>query len=122
TQSIIINPIAAIILSLYMGRLLARIERRFNPDALPFSVKEHVLIGIFANCGSAFGNGNAYAIDIVTIMKQFYNVHLPFFPAFLLVTTTQVLGYGWAGMFRRYLVEPAHMWWPTDLVYVSLYR
>ncbi|CAI5522535.1 unnamed protein product, partial [Closterium sp. Naga37s-1] len=122
TQSIIINPIAAIILSLYMGRLLARIERRFNPDALPFSVKEHVLIGIFANCGSAFGNGNAYAIDIVTIMKQFYDVHLAFFPAFLLVTTTQVLGYGWAGMFRRYLVEPAHMWWPTDLVYVSLYR
>ncbi|CAI7898844.1 unnamed protein product [Closterium sp. NIES-54] len=55
-------------------------------------------------------------------MKQFYNVHLSFFPAFLLVTTTQVLGYGWAGMFRRYLVEPAHMWWPTDLVYVSLYR
>ncbi|CAI5983460.1 unnamed protein product [Closterium sp. NIES-64] len=164
TQSIIINPIAAIILSLYMGRLLARIERRFNPDALPFSVKEHVLIGIFANCGSAFGNGNAYAIDIVTIMKQFYDVvsascptaptpscphallpprppaptpplphtsitthphHLAFFPAFLLVTTTQVLGYGWAGMFRRYLVEPhvelAHMWWPPDLVYVSHY-
>ncbi|GJP32898.1 hypothetical protein CLOM_g17484 [Closterium sp. NIES-68] len=106
TQSIIINPIAAIILSLYMGRLLARIERRyFNPDALPFSVKEHVLIGIFANCGSAFGNGNAYAIDIVTIMKQFYNVQLGFFPAFLLVTTTQVLGYGWAGLFRRYLVR-----------------
>ncbi|KAK1303622.1 Oligopeptide transporter 7 [Acorus calamus] len=36
--------------------------------------------------------------------------------------TTQVLGFGWAGMFRRYLVEPAAMWWPHNLVQVSLFR
>lgn len=34
----------------------------------------------------------------------------------------QVLGYGWAGIFRKYLVEPAAMWWPYNLVQVSLFR
>ena len=34
----------------------------------------------------------------------------------------QILGFGWAGIFRRYLVEPAAMWWPTNLVQVSLFR
>lgn len=34
----------------------------------------------------------------------------------------QVLGFGWAGIFRKYLVEPAAMWWPANLVQVSLFR
>ena len=38
------------------------------------------------------------------------------------VVCTQVLGFGWAGIFRRYLVEPAAMWWPSNLVQVSLFR
>ncbi|XP_021626945.1 oligopeptide transporter 6 isoform X3 [Manihot esculenta] len=38
------------------------------------------------------------------------------------MTTTQVLGFGWAGIFRKYLVEPGEMWWPTNLVQVSLFR
>ena len=34
----------------------------------------------------------------------------------------QILGYGWAGMLRKYLVEPAEMWWPSNLAQVSLFR
>ena len=34
----------------------------------------------------------------------------------------QVLGYGWAGLLRKYVVEPAHMWWPNTLVQISLFR
>ncbi|XP_021283884.1 oligopeptide transporter 2-like isoform X2 [Herrania umbratica] len=33
-----------------------------------------------------------------------------------------VLGYGWAGIMRKFVVEPAHMWWPSSLVQVSLFR
>ncbi|RZC91776.1 hypothetical protein C5167_027834 [Papaver somniferum] len=33
-----------------------------------------------------------------------------------------VLGYGWAGLLRKYVVGPAHMWWPSTLVQVSLFR
>ena len=35
---------------------------------------------------------------------------------------TQVLGYGWAGVMRKNVVEPTHMWWPGTLVQVSLFR
>jgi hypothetical protein len=34
----------------------------------------------------------------------------------------KVLGYGWAGLMRKYVVQPGHMWWPGTLVQVSLFR
>ncbi|PON31561.1 Tetrapeptide transporter [Parasponia andersonii] len=33
-----------------------------------------------------------------------------------------MLGYGWAGLFRTYLVDSPYMWWPQNLVQVSLFR
>lgn len=33
-----------------------------------------------------------------------------------------MLGFGWAGLFRKFLVEPGEMWWPSNLVQVSLFR
>lgn len=92
----------------------------FNPG--PFNMKEHVLITIFANAGCAFGNGAAYGVAIVTIIVAFYRRGISFLAGWLLTITTQVLGYGWAGLLRRYVVEPAHMWWPSTLVQVSLFR
>ena len=91
-------------------------EFTLNPG--PFNVKEHVLITIFANSGA----GNVYSIHIVSAVKLFYKKELTFFVALLVVLTTQMLGFGWAGLFRRYLVEPASMWWPQNLVQVSLFR
>ncbi|XP_009773684.1 oligopeptide transporter 7-like [Nicotiana sylvestris] len=91
-------------------------EFTLNPG--PFNVKEHVLITIFANSGA----GNPYAIHVVSAVKLFYKQKLSFWVALIVVITTQVLGFGWAGIFRRYLVEPAAMWWPQNLVQVSLFR
>ncbi|XP_048235829.1 oligopeptide transporter 1 isoform X2 [Ricinus communis] len=42
--------------------------------------------------------------------------------AMLLTQTTQMLGYGWAGVFRKFLVDSPYMWWPANLVQVSLFR
>ncbi|KAL0463733.1 UNVERIFIED_CONTAM: Oligopeptide transporter 7 [Sesamum latifolium] len=91
-------------------------EFSLNPGT--FNVKEHVLITIFANAGAA----NPYSIHIVSAVKIFYGQRLTFWVALGVVLTTQVLGFGWAGLFRRYLVEPASMWWPQNLVQVSLFR
>ncbi|KAI7991501.1 Oligopeptide transporter 4 [Camellia lanceoleosa] len=97
-------------------------SKLFSLNPGPFNMKEHVLITIFANAGSAFGNGPAYAVGIVTIIKAFYKRKISFLAGWLLIVTTQVLGYGWAGLLRKYVVEPAHMWWPSTLVQVSLFR
>lgn len=33
-----------------------------------------------------------------------------------------MLGYGWAGIFRKFLVDSPYMWWPSNLIQVSLFR
>jgi len=53
-------------------------------------MKEHVLITIFANAGSAFGSGDAYAVGIITITKSLYKRKIDFFAGLLVVITTQV--------------------------------
>ncbi|GJM86514.1 hypothetical protein PR202_ga02380 [Eleusine coracana subsp. coracana] len=135
TEPLIVTQITVQVASLPVGHFMARVlpRRRFRAPAMlgggewslnpgPFNIKEHVLISIFANAGFAFGNGNAYAVMIVDIIRAFYKRNISFVAAWLLVITTQVLGYGWAGLMRKYVVEPAHMWWPNTLVQVSLFR
>ncbi|XP_004502063.1 oligopeptide transporter 7-like [Cicer arietinum] len=128
TEPLTITAISAQIAVVPLGQLMAsKITKRvffkgtsweFTLNPGPFNVKEHVLITIFANSGA----GTVYAIHIVTAVKVFYHKHISFSVSLLVVITTQVLGFGWAGIFRRYLVEPAAMWWPANLVQVSLFR
>ncbi|KAJ8551102.1 hypothetical protein K7X08_000472 [Anisodus acutangulus] len=130
-EPLVITMITVQVATLPVGRLMAKVlpTRKFkimsweftlNPG--PFNMKEHVLISIFANAGSAFGNGPAYAVGIVDIIKAFYFRNISFLAGWILVVSTQVLGYGWAGIFRKYVVDPAEMWWPSSLVQVSLFR
>ncbi|XP_022140880.1 oligopeptide transporter 6-like isoform X1 [Momordica charantia] len=123
-----VSSIAAQIAVVPIGHLMAktlptrplfkgtRFEFTMNPG--PFNIKEHVLITIFANSGA----GSVYATHILTAVKLLYKRQLTFVPALLIMLTTQILGFGWAGIFRKYLVEPGEMWWPSNLVQVSLFR
>ncbi|XP_008803572.1 oligopeptide transporter 4-like isoform X2 [Phoenix dactylifera] len=134
TEPLIITQISIQVASLPVGHFLARVlpaakfrlpgfgDRQFSLNPGPFNMKEHVLISIFANAGYAFGNGPAYGVGIVNIIRAFYKRTISFTAGWILIITTQVLGYGWAGLMRKYVVEPAHMWWPTTLVQVSLFR
>jgi OPT family oligopeptide transporter len=127
-EPLTVTAISAQIAVVPLGRLMAAAlpERVFfrgrpweftlNPG--PFNVKEHVLITIFANAGA----GSVFAINVITAVRVFYGKRISFFVSLLVVLTSQVLGFGWAGIFRRYLVEPAAMWWPSNLVQVSLFR
>ncbi|KAK4365541.1 hypothetical protein RND71_016899 [Anisodus tanguticus] len=116
TEPLTITAISAQIAVVPLGQLLAaKITKRiflqgskweFTLNPGPFNVKEHVLITIFANSGA----GTVYAIHVVTAVKVFYQKNITFFVSLIVIITTQVLGFGWAGIFRRYLVEPAAMW------------
>ncbi|XP_031399088.1 oligopeptide transporter 1-like [Punica granatum] len=90
----------------------------FSLNPGPFNLKEHVLITIFANTGS----NSVYALGIITIIKAFYVRPISPVAALMLSQTTQMLGFGWAGMFRKFLVDSPYMWWPANLVQVSLFR
>ncbi|KAL0353321.1 UNVERIFIED_CONTAM: Oligopeptide transporter 3 [Sesamum angustifolium] len=94
----------------------------FSLNPGPFNIKEHVIITVMANCGVSTGGGDAYSIGAITVMKAYYKQSVNFLCALLIVLTTQILGYGWAGMLRKYLVDPVEMWWPSNLAQVSLFR
>ncbi|CAN8326030.1 unnamed protein product [Cochlearia groenlandica] len=129
SNQLMVSSVVAQIVTLPLGKLMAKTlptktfrligtswSGTLNPG--PFNVKEHVLITIFANTGA----GGAYATSIITIVKAFYHRDLNPAAAVLLMQTTQLLGYGWAGMFRKFLVDSPYMWWPSNLVQVSLFR
>jgi hypothetical protein len=101
SQPLIISAIAAQVASLPLGRLMAatlptrpfrlpftKWEFSLNPG--PFNMKEHVLITIFANAGSAFGSGEARAVEIITITKALYKRKIPFFAGLMVAITSQV--------------------------------
>lgn len=98
-----------------MEKVIPR-SRFFNPG--PFSMKEHVLITVMSNCAY----NTSYAVDIITVQTLWYKQDIGWGGGFLLVMTTQLLGYGMAGVLRPYLVYPASMVWPANLVNVSLFR
>lgn len=96
----------------FMG---GRISFNLNPG--PFNMKEHALVVLMAN--AAYGGGAGYFTDILQAQVAFYGLDWGWGFAILLGFTTQCVGFGLAGLFRRWLVEPASMIWPSNLVNTS---
>lgn len=102
TEPLIVTQITVIIAALPVGHFLHAVlpetqfripgfgSRKFSLNPGPFNMKEHVLISVFANAGSAFGSGSAYAVGIVNIIKAFYGREISFLASWLLIITTQV--------------------------------
>ncbi|KAG0310137.1 hypothetical protein BGZ97_012762 [Linnemannia gamsii] len=110
-----------------MGRAMARIlpteaisigkfSLSLNPG--PFNIKEHALIGIAVSTAASA----AYAIIVLSAMDLYLHLRINALGSLLLILTTQCVGYGMAGMLRKYLVYPAEMvWWP-NLIQVVFYN
>ncbi|KAK7317104.1 hypothetical protein RJT34_01060 [Clitoria ternatea] len=127
TQPLFVTSISAQIAVVPVAHFMARMlpTRVFFKDTCfefslnrgPFNIKEHVLITIFANSGA----GTVSATHILSAVRLIYKRKLNFLPSLLLMLSSQVMGFGWAGLFRKFLVEPGEMWWPSNLVQVSLF-
>ncbi|KAJ3040976.1 hypothetical protein HDV00_010048 [Rhizophlyctis rosea] len=88
-----------------------------NPG--PFTIKEHVLITVIAGAGGiAYGTDNVIAQKASNLMG---NTSISLLPSLCWVLTTQLLGFGLAGLARRFLVRPAAMLWPSTLSTVALF-
>ena len=90
------------------------IEFSLNPG--PWNIKEHVLVYIMANVAV----GSPYALNAVIVAEQFYGISLNYWFSLTLILATQLTGFGLAGMTRRFLVWPASMIWPQNLVCCTL--
>ncbi|KAI0739693.1 OPT oligopeptide transporter [Daedaleopsis nitida] len=121
--SVTINSIVAQLLSFPIGRLWARVVPNvkifgiaINPG--PFTLKEHVLITIMATVGYQ----SAYATDIVAVQRVYYNQIYNFSYQWLIVMSTQLIGFSIGGIARRFLVSPPSMIWPANLVTCALFN
>ncbi|KAH6590841.1 hypothetical protein BASA61_005088 [Batrachochytrium salamandrivorans] len=120
TNSFFISGNVVALLSYPLGVLWAALLPRSILNPGPFSIKEHVLAYTIA---SAAG-GAPYGIENVIgqYFDEFMNdKNVTFWNSTLFILSTQMVGYGLAGMTRRFLVRPAAMYWPTSLPVVALF-
>jgi len=79
--------------------------------------KEHACVYISSNVSFGF----AFATDVIVEQTQFYHQDISIVYQLLLTISTQVLGYAFAGLTRRYLVRPPSMIWPGTLMSTAMF-
>lgn len=82
----------------------------FNPG--PWNIKEHALVYMMANVSTS----SPYALFSVVVAEFNYGHKFGFWFAAILILATQMTGFGLAGLSRKFLVWPASMLWPSNLV------
>ncbi|KAH7162194.1 OPT oligopeptide transporter protein-domain-containing protein [Dactylonectria estremocensis] len=132
--SIAISTYVVQLLSMPLGVLMAKWlpEKVFrlgpwsfmlNPG--PFSQKEHILIAMMSNVAFGGHSTGAYIVSIIQVLKldRFYGETVLSNSISWQITTllaTQLMGYGCAGMARRFLVYPPAMIWQRPLANIAL--
>lgn len=119
-QTITVSIIFLAVIAYVLGEVFALLPRfglvgRFlNP--FPFNSKEHVFIVIMASSGAT----SAVATEILAAQRLYYDMKPNPGAAIFLVISSQLLGYGIAGLLRGLLVQPTKMLWPINLPVNSL--
>ncbi|KAI0305716.1 OPT oligopeptide transporter [Multifurca ochricompacta] len=85
-----------------------------NPG--PFNIKEHTAIVIMASTASTV----AVAMEVIAALDLFYDIRLNHVVAIFQIFSSQMIGYGVAGLLRDLLVYPTYAFYPTYISVVTL--
>jgi hypothetical protein len=88
----------------------------FSLNPGPWNIKEHVLVFMMANVSL----NSPYAMNAIVVGEFNYGYKTDYWFGLILVLATQLTGFGIAGLCRRFLVWPASMIWPQNLVICTL--
>ncbi|KAG5799823.1 hypothetical protein H9Q69_001131 [Fusarium xylarioides] len=101
-----------------VGVTVFGVRHSLNPG--PFNKKEHMLITIM----SSISMGTPYTNYIVWIQYLPFYFNQPYAISIgyqlLLGLSSKFIGYGLAGICRRFLIYPSYCLWPTTLVSIAL--
>ncbi|KAF5343654.1 hypothetical protein D9758_014690 [Tetrapyrgos nigripes] len=121
--SVTLTTLVAQLLAYPIGRAWAKVIPNvtvcgvaLNPG--PFSIKEHVLVTIMASVGAM----SAYATDLIAVQRVYYNQTYNFSYQWMVVMSTQLIGFSIGGIAKRFLVQPPAMIWPVQLVSATLFN
>ncbi|OLN97303.1 Glutathione transporter 1-like protein 1 [Colletotrichum chlorophyti] len=79
--------------------------------------KEHTCVYVSSNVSFGF----AFATDVIVEQSKFYHQEATITYQLLLILSTQILGYAFAGLTRRFLVRPSGMIWPGTLMSAAMF-
>ena len=122
-----LSSYAVQLLSWGMGDAMARwlpkrtftvLSYSFSLNPGPWNAKEHALI-VVAYWGSCY---TAYGLGPLSALELYYGRKLNAGWGILFLLTTQMIGYGFAGIFRDILVRPPKMYYPGVLPNVALFN
>ncbi|KAK4218481.1 oligopeptide transporter 6 [Rhypophila decipiens] len=122
-----LSSYAVQLLSWGMGDAMARwlptrsfslFGRSFSLNPGPWNAKEHSLI-VVAYWGSCY---TAYGLGPLSALEMYYGRKLNAGWGILFLITTQMIGYGFAGIFRDILVRPPKIYYPGVLPNVALFN
>ncbi|KAI0008767.1 OPT-domain-containing protein [Xylariaceae sp. FL0662B] len=101
-----------------VGFTLWGVRHSLNPGA--FSRKEHMLITIMANVSwnYPYTNNIIWVQYLPTYFNQSYAGQFSY--QIIIALATNFIGYGMAGIVRRFLVYPSYCVWPASLVTIAL--
>lgn len=119
-QAIYVSIVFMTVIGYALGETLALIPRKgafltfLNP--FPFNSKEHAFIVIMASAAAT----NAVSTEILAAQRLYYGMDPNPGAAIFLVISSQLLGFGIAGLLRSVLVQPTRMLWPINIPVVTL--
>ncbi|XWX02244.1 hypothetical protein V2A60_010279 [Cordyceps javanica] len=100
------------------GVTLCGVRHSLNPG--PFNRKEHMLISVM----SVAYDSAPYTNHIIWIqaLPQYFDQHWAYNVGYQLCValSTAFIGYGFAGITRRFIVWPSHCIWPNSLATIAL--
>jgi OPT oligopeptide transporter protein len=115
--SVVFLTVLGYILGEFMALVIPRkgaIGRFLNPG--PFNMKEHASITLMASAASQ----SALATEALAAQELFYGGYPNKAAGIFIVISSQLIGFGLAGLLRDILVYPTHMLWPMNLPITSL--
>ncbi|KAJ3024644.1 UNVERIFIED_CONTAM: hypothetical protein HDU68_007922 [Siphonaria sp. JEL0065] len=104
------TPLIAVLCSYPLGLFMAKLLPRGILNPGPFGYKEHACIYVFTFIMGSVPYGVLNVICQRYLLYQ--QVDMPMWVCYAFVITTQLLGLGISGLYRRILCRPASMIWP----------
>ncbi|UJR07435.1 hypothetical protein I4U23_011721 [Adineta vaga] len=111
----LITPVTVILISHLMAKIWSRI------NGVSWTMKEHTIVLLMTNVAWTFSV--VYDISVISYLE--YQERIPSFQfiyMFFFVVSIQFLGFGLAGILRRFLVWPSSEVWPSNFPSIALLR
>ncbi|KIM91664.1 hypothetical protein PILCRDRAFT_810948 [Piloderma croceum F 1598] len=121
-QTLFVSQFFLVIMTYFIGKAMEKclpsqgLFRFLNPG--PFNIKEHTAAIIMCSTAAA----SATAIQVISVQELFYNNDMNAGIAVFTLLSSQLIGYGFAGLLLETVVYPSKTFWPRTIVTANMFQ